>query len=173
MNQAPRALYRIWDNPHEEPPATLRTPRNSVHIVFAAAWSPNQPRTAFNLVPGAADSLSGRGEAGKSTRNKVAGRRCAARLVWPTSTLQVRLRERGARCPVGRRIRVRCAPEWLVGAACAPLLLLLLLVVTAVFSSASNAQRNGSVELRPLLFSQRGSKGGGGGARWFRPFPSK
>lgn len=44
------------------------------------------------------------------------------------------------------------------GAACMPLL------VTAVFTSASNAERNGTGELRPLLFSQRWCKGAGGKA---------
>lgn len=38
------------------------------------------------------------------------------------------------------------------------------LLVTAVFTSASNAERNGTGELRPLLFSQRWCKGAEGKA---------
>lgn len=55
---APRALYRIWDNPHYQPPPTLQTPRNYVHIVFVTIWNtisqerdppqPPQPRLVFS-----------------------------------------------------------------------------------------------------------------------------
>lgn len=97
-------------------------------------------------------------------------RRVSSRLVWPTLTLQVRrgaslffADELACRGPDVCELRAKVSR----GAACVPLL------VTAVFTSASNAERNGTVELRPLLFSQVGLKGCGGEARCFREIPSK